>query len=196
MVVKTGSWHYKVWAWSHLVPSDERNLVNKGTSLCPYFWRVMLALAWLPPLATLLVVGKAPYALLDCALDKDFRWRKFHPFHSIHGDWPLFEGLAGLLCSLVLALVFLNLSEVVMVYGWLEVLKIAVGVGILFGVMLVFGVAVILLIAFTIDKYNEIRNAPPRSQLQSLVFSYLSAVKKKICPRIEFQDAHASTSSS
>jgi len=67
MTLKKSSWHYRVWAWSHRTWNDPtgtrekagKSVVPETTSLCPYFWRIILIAPliglWLAALAAVLI---------------------------------------------------------------------------------------------------------------------------------------------
>ncbi len=185
MQVRTDAWHYKVWAWSHLEKSDSKRL-DAVTSLCPYFWRVMLALAWLPPVVALLLLGKICFVPLKCFLDcRKFQKEMLHPFYSFkgYGVVALAEGILGILFLFIECVLVSQLIEAFHTLGSIVILKVFIQILILIGIAVL---AIIIIIGFfyALDKFNEWKNAPAENQ--SLLLSYFSAVKQKVCPRIEF----------
>ena len=189
MKVRTDAWHYKVWAWSHLEKADFKQL-EAGTSLCPYFWRVMLALVWLPPAVILLLLGKICFVPLKCHLTyKKIKKGMFHPFHSFEEGQALGEGFLGLFSLLVFLIICSNLLENIQKFGSIELLKGFLYFMAFIASLFALGVFIVLLffgLRTAYDKLNEWKNSPAGNQ--SLLLSYLSAVKLKVCPTINFVD--------
>lgn len=176
MKIRTDAWHYRVFMWSHLVPADSWGY---KTSLCPYFWRVMLAMLWLPPVTLICLLGKIyniPRILLEDGL-KEFSLRKFHPFVAVDcRSNPLFEAIQGILYSFVILILGLKALS-----HWMVVCLIICCAVLVASALIVVGVG----LNASYKKYKEYKT---EKSGDSIFFQYLSAAKQKVCPKIEFVD--------
>lgn len=188
MNVRTDSWHYKVWAWSHLEKSDCDELKSMNTSLCPYFWRVMLAFVWLPPVVILILLSKICLVPFKCLFEREMpRSKMYHPFYRFENIAE--EFIFGLVLLTLAVLAILVISQTISDVGWLMFFK-AVALSLLRVIIIVAELAAALALlagfAFVYVKFEKWKE--PSDTKPSLAQSYLSAVKQKVCPTINFVD--------
>jgi hypothetical protein len=190
MKIDKNSWHYKVWEDSFENPYR----VPRSTSLCPYFWRVVGALAWVParlvllflfwsiawPVITVVLfsIGFRPITDFSKGCDENSKWKplrvwkiQFYPAHVmfVAGSAYFWHGL---LSSIVAHGGFKSEFEFFMALGFVLLLTGLLG-------SLVFA-------ASYIDPTHKLVPLTSTPEAEPLVISFLRAKKENICPLLEF----------
>ncbi|MDE2001047.1 MAG: hypothetical protein KGI60_00590 [Patescibacteria group bacterium] len=194
MQIRKNSWHYKVWAWSHLAASDCKHQDGE-TSLCRYFWRVVLALFWLPITALYLFAGKMiwismNYLSLFAIPESNYYW---HPLvldsccdMDSYGKLTFFFSTGGNIVWASLILISIKVIEIIRVNGahWLILtscywLSMAIAV--------IAGLATVIMMPMIARRAYKKREKKTDDE-PSLIAAYLKAAKDNVCPVINFTD--------
>jgi hypothetical protein len=155
MKIKRAAWHAKFYKAIYVTDT-------LPTNLCPYFWKIVLAVITLP-ITSVSFLGKC-YRFSD-----RFSWLFAVAF---------IEGIifaVGLLLSMMFGLIPSH-GKV----NWHEFF-IANGVGIA-------GCAAIALIGYLCDKLSKREHKSPKAKQPNILVEYVKAKKNKHCPMIEWED--------